>query len=152
MSQQDLVADTEILYRRVQYGRGHYIVNTDGTVTISPEAFADRERMPSVDRAEIRLNNPALTQIGATDGVLTLITLGVRRIGLSGTNPPVTYRIDVIPDPIMDDPDIPDNDAHAKIRATPAPGNSTFKKLKHALAHLAESSTNMWALKPPDVK
>jgi len=143
----EVVANDETLYRRVQFGRDHYTVE-QGVVRISSQAFSDSEFKPSVDRAILRDNNPRNAMKAATDGILTLVASDVRSIPLQRFNPDVEYLVDVLPDAIENDPELPDNPAHAKICTTPPCEKNVFRRLKEALAQLASGK---WSVKPPDV-
>lgn len=96
---------------------------------------------PSVDRAILRDNNPLKCKWHATDFVASLVTYEAR--GISS----IPKAIDVVPDPIEDHPQIPDNRAHALVTANPEflPNEKrTFRKLRQALARLCQ-----WEIPPP---
>ena len=82
MKKNDYVRNEEELYRSV---RGkleeEYSYGPKGNLQISSEAFRDRDRKPSVDRAELRKFNPALSKLSDIDGVVSLMTAEVRAIG-----------------------------------------------------------------------
>jgi hypothetical protein len=69
----DIVTDDEIIYRCVFYDRGLYRI-VDQRLQLSSQAFADRNQMPSVDRATLRGNDPTQTQKNPEDGVVSLLT------------------------------------------------------------------------------
>lgn len=111
--------------------------------------FAGQYRL-SVDRAKLRGFNPDLTRQGVpgrapeTFGVVIMPAGEVRAI------PGVT---DVIPDPVQDDPEIPDNPAHALIcvEYDPASKNASKKKLREVTEELAAAANRRpWAIDPPD--
>ena len=151
MNKNDFIQDDEALYRSVRgkYGE-EYAYDNIGQLKISSEAFRDRERKPSVDRAAVKNFNPALSKQNETDGVLSLITADVRAIGTVKTktqNADTTvHAVDVIYDPT------PDNPAHSKIVVSPEffgsknKQRNVFKLLQLALAELAEK--NGWPLEP----
>jgi hypothetical protein len=137
----DRVGDEEELYRRV---REEFVrVEAGSTVRFSANAFNDRERKPSVDRAALLDGQPQRTRISPSDAVARLIAHDVRAIAEVAERTPAgqivgPYRIDVVPDPIRNDPQLPDNPAHARIQADRELNNSAFKHLKEILAGMAE--------------
>lgn len=151
MNKNDLIQDDEVLYRSVRgkYGE-EYSYDNIGKLKISSEAFRDRERKPSVDRAELKESNPSLSKRNDTDGIISLITADVRAIGTVKTkiqNTDTTvHAVDVIYDPI------PENPAHSQIVVNPEffgsknKQRNVFKLLQLALAELAEK--NGWTLEP----
>ena len=151
MNKNDFVRDDEVLYRSVRgkYGE-EYAYDSTGQLKISSEAFRDREREPSVDRAVLKEFNPALSKRNDTDGVVSLITADVRAIGTVKTkiqNADTTvHAVEVIYDPT------PENPAHSKIVVIPEffgsknKQRNVFKLLQLALAELAEKSG--WTVKP----
>lgn len=150
MNKNDFVRDDEVLYRSVRGKYGEEYSYDNGKLEISSEAFRDRERKPSVDRAELKGYNPSLTKRSDTDGIVSLITADVRSIGTVKTKiqnaDAIFHAVDVIYDPT------PENPAHSKIVVSPEffgsnnkQGN-VFKLLQLALAELAER--NGWTLEP----
>ncbi len=151
MDKNDFVRDNEVLYRSVRgkYGEEYSYDNIE-KLKISSEAFRDRERKPSVDRAELKEFNPALSKRNDTDGIVSLITADVRSIGTVKTKiqdtDAVVHAVDVIYDPT------PENPAHSKIVVNPEffgsknKQRNIFKLLQLALAELAEK--NGWTLEP----
>ena len=143
--------DDEVLYRSIRgkYGE-EYAYDNVGKLKISSEAFRDRERKPSVDRAELKEFNPSLSKRNDTDGIISLITADVRSIGTVKTKiqdaDAVVHAVDVIYDPT------PENPAHSKIVVNPEffgsknKQRNVFKLLQLALAELAEK--NGWTLEP----
>lgn len=141
----DYVCDTEILYRRVRDVKGNYKYE-NGVCRISRAAFGDRQMKPSVDRAQLRENNPENSKWEATDLIVCLVTHDVRSIDV------LPGRIvDVLYDPIRDHPEEPDNPAHSLVSSNPEllPGatgaRSAFDKLKRQLAKRSK-----WEIGPPD--
>jgi hypothetical protein len=130
----DKVANDEIVYRCVFYGKNLYR-SEDGYLHLSSQAFADRNQMPSVDRASLRQNDPTRTQKTADDGILSLITESVRQIDTvqqmdNKGNLVQVYKIDIIADPIVGLANEDNNLAHAEIRPSPSYQNkSVFRKL-----------------------
>lgn len=146
---QDFVADEEVLYRCVFYGKNLYQIQGN-TATISTQAFADRMMRPSVDRAELCESNPCYSQKDEKDAVVSLITNDVRVIdniiqnNLKG-QPEFTYKIDVLPRPLED------NQAHAQIEPSPDYRNKTpFRKLLERLAYLANQRG--WEIEPYELR
>ena len=137
------VGDEEILYRRVPYIEGLYVVQADGAVKVSSQAFSDRSFRPSVDRAELCHNDPRKTQREPSDGVVSVVTRDVRSIDTVMQNDKAgkiiqTFDVDVEHVPILNHPTLPDNAAHAEIYTNPAcPNKSIFRKLSERLAQLA---------------
>jgi hypothetical protein len=160
MKKNDFVRNEEELYRSV---RGkleeEYSYGPKGNLQISSEAFRDRDRKPSVDRAELRKFNPALSKLSDTDGVVSLMTADVRAIGTVKTKDQnadiVVHAVDVIYDP--NPKSNPENYAHSQIIVNPdffetdifdtdSKKERTFYKLKKALARLA--TKRGWTLEP----
>lgn len=151
MNKNDFVRDDEVLYRSVRgkYGE-EYAYDSTRQLKISSEAFRDREKEPSVDRAKLQEFNPSLSKRNDTDGVVSLITADVRAIGTVKTkiqNADTTvHAVDVIYDPTAENP------AHSKIVVSPEffgsknKQRNVFKLLQLALAELAEKSG--WTVKP----
>ena len=151
MKKNDYVRNEEELYQSV---RGkleeEYSYSPKGSLQISSEAFRDRDRKPSVDRAELRKFNPALSKLSDIDGVVSLMTAEVRAIGKVKTKTQnedvVIHAVDVVYAPTSENP------AHSLIIVKPEffgsknkQGN-VFKLLQLALAELAEK--NGWTVKP----
>ena len=149
MDKNDYVRDNEELYRSV---RGkledkEYML-TDGKLRILPKAFSDKHRKPSVDRAILR-DNPSLSRLKDTDGIISLIAGDVRALGAVETkteDKEIIHAVDVIY------AHTPENPAHSKIAVTPEFFGSTnkqkfaFRLLRIALAALATKSG--WTLRP----
>ncbi|MDE0087190.1 MAG: hypothetical protein OXU23_15830 [Candidatus Poribacteria bacterium] len=150
MDRNDFVRDDEVLYRSVRGKYGEEYSFDNGKLEISSEAFRDRERKPSVDRAELKGCNPSLSKRSSTDGIVSLITADVRSIGTVKTKiqnaDAIVHAVDVIYDPT------PENPAHSKIVVSPEffgsnnKQRNVFKLLQLALAELAER--NGWTLEP----
>lgn len=151
MNKNDFIRDDEVLYRSVRgkYGE-EYAYDNIGKLKISSEAFRDRDRKPSVDRAEFRGFNPVLSKLRDTDGVVSLIAADVRAIGTVKTKilneDVVIHAVDVVYAPT------PENPAHSQIVVNPeffgskSKQRNVFKLLQLALAELAEK--NGWTLEP----
>lgn len=141
MPDEDRILDHEVLYRVVPDRKGNY-VRENGSYRVSSAAFSDRTMQPSVDRAFLRGNNPENSKWDPTDFIASLAARDVR--GISA----VPKIVDVVPDPIEDHPQLPNNLAHALITAEPEllPNEkTTFRKLQKALARLSR-----WEIPPPD--
>jgi hypothetical protein len=155
----DSVSDNEIIYRCVFHGRNLYRTK-NGQLQISSQAFADRNQMPSVDRALLRNHQPSQTQKSSDDGVLSLVVLDVRQIDTvrqldAKGNLVQQHKIDVVPDPTIGKVGEADNPAHAEIRPTPAyQTKSVFKKLQESLAKLATERIEQkgWEILPSDLR
>lgn len=144
-----LVNDDEELYRSVREetrGFDEYNYDDDKNLVITPKAFNDREKNPSVDRATLKDNNPELSKKSETDGILTLLANDVRKIGEVKTGEETNHSVDVLHKPDSD------NLSHAEITVNPAfYGNDkkqkrAFKLLRISLAYLA--TKNKWTLEP----
>lgn len=151
----DAVADDELLYRCIFFGRDCYQI--DGKIArVSSQAFTDRKQSPSVDRAKICGFAPTWTQKDVKDGVISLLTTEVRMIDTIVTRNDkgkiiCTYKIDVYPAPIVDEPNLQDNPAHAEIRPTPEyQSRSVFRKLLERLAFLANQRE--WEILPYELR
>ena len=108
-----------------------------GEFYLSSQAFADRNRRPSVDRARLCGHDPSHAQFRTSDYVCSLVAEGVRAIDnvvkydKKGV-PQVHHNIDVEPVPL------PDDAAHAEIYAVPEiSGRRLFERLLERLAYLA---------------
>lgn len=142
MPGEDLVLNDEVLYRRVPDQKGNYVLESD-SYRVSSAAFGDRSMQPSVDRATLCENNPEKCRRHPTDFVASLVTHEVRSIST------IPKTIDVMPDPIEDHPELPNNPAYALVIANPEflPNEKTaFRKLRQALARLCK-----WEIPPPDL-
>ncbi len=107
----DRVGDDEILYRRLSC----LARKKDGSV--SSAAFGgDNDLVPSVNRASLCGNDPASVLTPLRPESRCVVSLVTRRVRAISTARP---SIDVIPDPVKDDPIWPDNPAHALIVSDP---------------------------------
>lgn len=149
----DIVADEEVLYRRVPNHEGNFKFE-NGKVRVSSAAFGDRKLQPSVDRAYLRENKPENSKLNDDDCVVSLITGDVRsKIGsqvpriINGVLE--SCQVDVIADPRINDPGQVDNLAHAYICAKPnfevKEKNLFNGKFRKALARLAA-----WEISPEE--
>ena len=123
------VHDEENLYRRVP-DEPHNFAGEGAEFRVSSQAFADRGRKPSVDRAWLKGNQPRNARQNPSDCVVGLVAGEVRtKIDVSPRD------VDVVPDPIKDHESEKDNLAHALIVTDkPWDNDSQFKRLKRALA------------------
>jgi len=139
------VEDSEILYRRVPCTPENFEKEQSGILRVSPSAFRDRNKQPSVDRAKLCNEDPSFTQGNdAKSGVVFLIASEVRAAGLQkeGDNP-IAYTIDIVYAPI------PENLAHAEIRTDPAiDSDGVFRRLRLSLAILA--NRHEWLIIPDE--
>jgi hypothetical protein len=151
----DILDNDELIFRSVPCNSRSVVESykiSDGRLRIGSQAFRDREKKPSVDRAKLCNNDPTYTQFDESDGVISLVTGDVRQIkGITYTlqsgsgNNIIEYDIDVIYRPISDNP------AHAQIEPSPEfLKSSTFKKLQERLALLASNSG--WLIPPEDLR
>ena len=166
---QDRVVDDEILYRRVPRNTAEtrYYNRSGRRVLVAPVTFSERaiekgkpfagEYRLSVDRAKLRGNSPDLTRQGVPGrepgtvrnpeefGVVSMPAFEVWAV------PGV---VDIIPDPIANDPILPDNPAHALIcvaysaSASKTANNNTLREVIDELAAMA--NRRPWEIDPPD--
>ncbi|GJL62988.1 MAG: hypothetical protein NPIRA04_16420 [Nitrospirales bacterium] len=149
----DHVSDDEELYRNVRGALTddeYFHDPHTGQLIITAQAFRDRKKEPSVDRAKLRDYNPDLSRM-AGSGIVSLITEDVRAIGTVQTKSPdgqtFQHAVDVEAAPIPSK-----NEAHALITVSPeffgseAKQKHAFSLLRRALATLA--SKNGWTLEP----
>lgn len=143
---QQTVHDDEFLYRSVSPGRGNLYNYEGGKLKLSSQAFNDKKyNQPSVDRAQLRNNDPKNSQLSPNDGIVSLLTKEIRNETVKINNPadPIQYALDVRPDPIDDNP------AHAIIISSPLYKNdNAFRKVKIKLALLANKRG--WLLEPKE--
>ena len=160
MDKNDSIRNDEELYRSVrgELDAEEYLIERE-KLRIRSNAFRDRNKKPSVDRAELKKSNPCCSKRNDTDGIVSLITANVRAIGTVVTKTQnedvVVHTVDVIYDPnpksdpknhahshIVVDPDFFDTD----IFDTNSKRERTFDRLRVALAKLA--TKNGWTLEP----
>lgn len=162
MDKAERVQDDEELYRNVRGGAdsGEYFYDTVGKLRIQPEAFRDRSKKPSVDRAKLLDFDPSRallpkTNLEKANGIVSLMASDVRAITdvITKTEEEiVVHAIDVVPVPTDDRP------AHAEITVDPDYFGSrnkqrnTFKDLQKALARRASdiAAENGWTLPPKE--
>jgi hypothetical protein len=147
-----MVRDEETVYRRIPHGtpngnKFYSITNT--TVKISSQAFTDREKCPSVDRAVLCDHDPSYSQISSDDGVVSFLCNQIRAIDnikyAPGTAQEVVYKIDIIWRPIES------NKAHSQIEPSPEYKNEkVFRRLRERLAYLANERG--WEIFPVDLR
>jgi len=146
------ITDDEILYRCVPDNKGLLKIQPNGTFKISSQAFHDPNQRPSVDRARLRENDPSRTLGPYSGGVTSIVTHDVRTIDDlvqydKDQRPIQDFIVDVEPKPIFDDPNEPDNYAHAEIYTNPLCPRRVFQRLCERLALLANSRP--WEIEPP---
>lgn len=144
------VGDEERLYRRVQERVGDQFCFqvVDGQTVFLHAAFNDPKKCPSIDRAILRhRGDPHLSRKSARDGIVTLETAGIRRLGpiqrLNDKGKPTkdSYGVDVKADPRLG------NCSHALVVMSPSTSsNGTFKRLKEGLVRLANEAG--WTVEP----
>lgn len=151
MDDKETISNEEHLYRSVrgELRENEYTYDTTGRLKIRSNAFRDRNKKPSVDRASLREFNPALSRLDVSDGIVTLLTADVRAIGDVTTRideTSVRHRVDVDYAPLAQNP------AHSQIVIYPdylgskTKQENAFYLLRVALARLA--TTNGWTLRP----
>lgn len=151
----DKLPDEETVYRSILDNHSHYSFNKDGSLRISSQAFADRNKKPSVDIASKKNFHPSLSKLNSTDGIIDFYCSEIRnRVGKleqSDNKGKVSfyYLIDIIPRPLEDNP------AHAQIEPNPEyQSKSRFRKVQESLARLATEvvQTRGWAIEPESLK
>ena len=151
MDDKETISNDEHLYRSVrgELRENEYTYDSTGRLKIRSNAFRDRNKKPSVDRASLREFNPALSRLDVSDGIVTLLTADVRAIGDVTTRideTSVPHEVDVEYSPLEQNP------AHAQIVVRPEylgskkKQENAFHLLRVALARLA--TTNGWTLRP----
>ncbi len=145
------ITDDEILYRRVPDNKGLLKVQDDGTIKISSQAFYESSYRPSVDRAKLRENDPRRSLGPYAGGVVSVMAHEVRAIDSlvqydKNQQPMQVFAVNVEPKPIFDDPNEPDNPAHAEIYIEPECSRRVFQRLCERLALLANNRA--WEIAP----
>lgn len=140
------VGDEETLYRSIWLRTECFFFDEEGVLRVSAEAFADRNKQPSVFRKHLcdapPDSNPP--RLHSEDAVVSLIAGKIREASpiqhQSGKNPVVAHVIDVRPDTSEGQ-----HRSHAIVYANPEfPNSNAFAKLKLRLAQLVEN----WAIQP----
>ncbi len=138
------ITNDEVLYRRVPLDKRLLKVQPDGTKRISSQVFYEPGHRPSVDRAKLRENEPRRTLGSLHGGIVSVITHDIRSINDliqydKGNHPIKTFVVDVEPKPIFNDPNEPDNPAHAEIYMDSECSGKVFQRLCEKLALLANA-------------
>jgi len=132
---EDPIEDDEIIYRRVRPRDAHK--QPDGSYRFGSQAFADRGREPSVDRARC-CSSSEFTRNSPENGVCSVVATEVRahrfdQADDKGRPTGTTFVADVHRDPL------PDNHAHCLVRLHPQKASgSIFKRLLESLARCAK--------------
>ena len=143
-----VVGDDEQVFRRIRKqvaDQTCYKVEK-GKLIFSSTAFNDPAKSPSFDRAVLKhLCDPHLSRKSSADGVVSLRTGDIRNLGPiprnDGKGRPVgKHAVDVVPNPRIG------NCSHALVVTRDNPANSVFKRLKEALARLADQAG--WTVEP----
>jgi len=136
----NFITDSEFLYRRILADDQRcYMINDDGTIKVTSQAFSDREFKTSVDRAKLCNNDPKYTLGTKLGMVVSLVAGEIRKIDDVRRNDPrgrtiQQFKIDVEPVPSRR------NVAHAEIHAIPQfdrTDRKAFNRLCMYLARLA---------------
>ena len=136
----DHIEDREILYRSVEDENCY----ADGSkIRLKSQAFADRHKKPSVDRAKLWDFNPTKTQLSPSDAIVMLFAEQVRSLKIPQYNSDKKvefhYEMDVHAAPIPEESGKPANPAHAEIRPNcDFRSDKAFKRLLESLCRLAE--------------
>jgi|SRR5581483_7761852 len=143
---EDSVGNEETLYRSIWLRKECFFLDEEGVLRVSAEAFADRNKQPSVFRKHLcdepPYSNPP--RLSPDDAVVSLIAGKIREASpiqhQSGKNPVVSHVIDIKPDTSGGQ-----HRSHAVVYADPDfPNSNAFAKLKLRLAQLVED----WAIQP----
>jgi hypothetical protein len=161
---EDRGTDDELLYYRVLRDRTppHY-QRGEERLQVLAQAFSQRpveEGQPfagqyrlSVDRARLRGFNPDLTR--RADPRLDPAAVGVVCLP-AGEVRAVPGVADILPDPIRDDPDLPDNPAHVLIcvafnpDASKTANKNVYRDVIRDLAKIVNTQEHPWAIEPAD--
>jgi hypothetical protein len=161
---EDGVTDDELLYYRVLRDRNPpHFQRGEGRLQVLAQAFSQRpveEGQPfagqyrlSVDRAKLRGFNPDLTR--RADPHLAPAAVWVIRLS-AGEVRSIPGVADILPDPIRDDPELPDNPAHALVcvafdpDASKTANKNVFRDVIRDLAKIVNTQENPWAVEPQD--
>jgi hypothetical protein len=155
------VGDGEWLYCRVlpAWNPPHY--RLDGSrLEVLAQAFSQRA-MPdgpysgqyrlSMDRAMLCGADPSVTQRGGPNVAPSVIGVVRFQAGELRALPDVA---DVEPEPVVGDPDLPDNPAHAAVCVRHTPGASKsanktpYENVRRELAAIVNRDPSRWEIKP----
>ena len=150
MHNNDIIANNEILYRRVKKHAPNahpndrrYRQNGLGDLEVLPMAFYDNKNEPSVDRASKHNNDPSKTQGEIGNGVIKLLAGDVREMNID------YHKIDIKPDPTDE------NTAHSRIimipnvNEVPSDMHKVLRqKFRENLALIANQSG--WSIEPAE--
>jgi hypothetical protein len=131
---ENLVADTETLYRAVRNDPRFIAMDSDGKPRISSIAFNDPGRRPSVDRAALCPDGPQETRdrFSPGSGVLSLLVGEVRTLTATHGGTGGAYGVDVEAVPLLKNP------SHAEIFGRPPfDTDKVFERIKQALTRIA---------------
>jgi hypothetical protein len=155
MSDNSLSGD-ESVYRRIPDDRNWVNPQPGGTFKISGQAFWERSQRISVDRVLLCPNGPwhLLESYPGPAGVVSITVEEIHTIDDLTHKDKVssliqTFEVDVEAAPIINDPDIPDNPAHAEICTKPKCPKRVFEVFIERLALLAN---NKWVIEPPSIR
>ena len=138
MAQENHVEDDEELYRSIR--EGQYTIE-NGILRPNSQAFSDRYKKPSVDRANLVGNDPEQSKKSETDGVVSIVVTQVRETTIED------YQLNVISRPIINHETLPDNPAHAQIEPNKEyTSDKHFRKVIQRLSRLAEERG--WLIEP----
>lgn len=159
---EDRVTDDELLYYRVLRDRNppHY-QRGEGRLQVLAQAFsqgpveegrsfAGQYRL-SVDRAKLRGFNPGPTRRADPRLDPTAVSVVCLPAGEVRSVPGVA---DILPDPIRDDPGLPDNPAHALVcvtfdaDASKTANKNVFRDVIRDLAKIVNTQEHPWAIEP----
>lgn len=121
------VADDEVLFRSVRPGEVR--PQPDGSLQLSSQAFADKQRQPSVDR-EILRTCPCESRKGPKDFIFVVVAGEVRKAAGEARDKkglPTMYPVNVQPDPFPEE--APDNASHALIVPEMPPATKSWAKM-----------------------
>ncbi len=150
------LSENESVYRRIPDDRNWVKPQPDGTFKISGQAFWERSQRISVDRVLLCQNGPwhMLDSYPGPAGVVSITVEEIHTINdlthkdkLSGLTQ--TFEVGVEAIPIINEPGIPDNPAHAEIYTKPKCPRKVFEVCMERLALLAN---NKWVIEPPSIR
>lgn len=151
MHDKETISNGEQLYRSVrgELSENEYTYHPRGRLKFRSNAFRDRKKKPSVDRAYLLEFNPALSKLDVSDGIVTLLTGDVRAISdvttrIDGTS--VEHKVDVEYAPLEENSPHSQIVVHPEYLGSKTQQENAFYMLRVALARLA--TINGWTLKP----
>ena len=150
MNSNDHVGNDEELYRAVLVDESGQCIYEGGRYTVRSKAFLTPDQKPSVGRAELSENDPALylscSQLDRKNGVVSYIASSIREIELDN------HSVEVKPAPLLCNPAHAQIVMKSKICVSNSKRNRVFGALRSILAKLATNfiAENGWARDPQE--